>query len=327
MARRSLTLGVLWSLCIAFLLVWWFAVPRRVLVGGPVPVLSDDEVEALLDSPLGRRLTRAREKLEGLHHTLGPARAGDWLASHREPGQTFEEYLAVDPVTPKGARHKLYIQPLGEFTEAQRQVVTLTAEFLSLYFSLSVEILEDLPDSLVPQNRRRIGPLGVEQLRTGYIRDEILVPRLPEDAAAFIAFTACDLWPGPGWNFVFGEASYHDRVAVWSICRFGNPDRGEEEFSKVLLHAMKTGAHETGHMFTIFHCTAYECNMCGSDSLEEAARHPLWLCPECMAKVCWATGADPVARYRKLSAFCGQHGFTHEHEFYQKSIKTLTEEE
>jgi archaemetzincin len=327
MTRRSLTLGILWGLCIVFLLVWWFAVPRRALVGGPVPVLGEEEVEELLDSPAGRSLSAAIENLRPLHTELGPPGADDWLACYHEPGQTFEEYLAIDPVAPKGIRHKLYIQPLGEFTDTQREIVTLTAEFMALYFSLPVEVLEDLPDSLVPENRRRIGPLGVEQLRTGYIRDEILVPRLPEDAAAFIAFTACDLWPGPGWNFVFGEASYGDRVAVWSICRFGEPEKSEEEFRRVLLHAMKTGTHETGHMFTMFHCTAYECNMCGSNSLPEAARHPLWLCPECMAKICWATGADPVARFRKLSDFCKQHGFAGEHEFYEKSIEALTENE
>ena len=78
-------------------------------------------------------------------------------------------------------------------------------------------------------------------------------------------------------------------------------------------------------MFSMEHCIAYECNMCGSNHREESDRRPLALCPECLAKVCWATGADPVERFRKLSEFCGAHGLKDERRFYDKSIAVLTE--
>ena len=39
-----------------------------------------------------------------------------------------------------------------------------------------------------------------------------------------LAITAFDLWPGPGWNFVFGQASLTERVGVWSMARNGDPD-------------------------------------------------------------------------------------------------------
>ena len=38
---------------------------------------------------------------------------------------------------------------------------------------------------------------------------------LPKDAFAFVAFTSSDLWPGEGWNFVFGQASMEGRIGVW----------------------------------------------------------------------------------------------------------------
>ena len=56
---------------------------------------------------------------------VGP---GEWLAEHKEEGQTFEEYIAGRPVTPTGKRNIIYVQPLGEFTEAERKVVKLTAD-------------------------------------------------------------------------------------------------------------------------------------------------------------------------------------------------------
>ena len=76
----------------------------------------------------------------------------------------------------------------------------------------------------------------------------------------------------------------------------------------------------------MLHCTAYECNMCGSNSLTESDRQPSALCPECLAKVCWATKSDPVERYRKLLAFCRKHGLDDEAKFYGKSIEALETE-
>jgi archaemetzincin len=90
---------------------------------------------------------------------------------------------------------------------------------------------------------------------------------------------------------------------------------------------MKTGTHELGHMFTILHCIEYECNMCGSNSLTESDRRPVWLCPQCVCKVCWATGTNMVARYKALAKFCEANGFTREKQFYEKSARELTKNE
>ena len=74
-------------------------------------------------------------KLKPLHTELGAPGPSDWLAHHDEPGQTFAEYLASDPVTPTDARKVLYVQPLGTFTEKQRKVIDLSAEYMGLYFT------------------------------------------------------------------------------------------------------------------------------------------------------------------------------------------------
>jgi len=270
------------------------------------------------------RLTAAMAKLHPLHKRLGKPRPGDWLASHPEPGQTFREYLAARPITPRGKRHVIYIQPIGEFTPSQRKIITLTADFMGRYFSLPVKINDDLALALIPKRARRTHPSwGDKQILTGYVLEEVLKPRLPDDAAAFLALTTSDLWPGRGWNFVFGQASLRDRVGVWSIYRNGDPDEGEASFRLCLLRTIKTATHEVGHMFGMWHCTAYQCNMCGSNSRPESDRRPLACCPECVAKVCWATGADPIERYKKLAEFAKQHGLTPEERFYNKSLDAL----
>jgi len=269
-------------------------------------------------------LKKIIEKLRPLHVELDRPRPGDWLAEHDEPGQTFQEYLECHPVTPRGQRRVIYIQPLGNFTKTQRQVVNLTADFMGLYFNLPIKIKENLPLSIIPGSARRIHPYWrMEQILSTYVLDAVLIPRLPKDAAAYIAFTASDLWPGRGWNFVFGQASTRDRVGVWSIYRSGDPAESGAAFQLCLLRTMKTAVHETGHMFSMLHCTLYQCCMCGSNNREESDKRPVTLCPECLAKLCWATKADPGERYKKLTEFFEKNGFTKEAEFCKSSIKNL----
>ncbi|MCY3023191.1 MAG: archaemetzincin [Planctomycetota bacterium] len=162
-------------------------------------------------------------------------------------------------------------------------------------------------------------------MRTTYVLSGILKPRLQEDAAACIALTASDLYPEDSWNFVFGQASLYERVGVFSLARYGDPDLGKAEFNLCLLRTIKVATHETGHMFSMSHCILYECNMNGSNNLQESDAKPLALCPECQAKLCWATGADPVAQFKKLAAFCKAQGLTAEQAFYEKSLQALEE--
>jgi archaemetzincin len=182
-----------------------------------------------------------------------------------------------------------------------------------------------MPLSVIPESARRKHPtVGNDQILTTYVLNKVLKPALPRDAAASIALTATDLWPGEGWNFVFGQASLSDRVGVWSINRSGNPDDSDEAFRLCLLRAMKVATHETAHMFTIQHCTKYECNMCGSNSQRETDRRLVEVCPECVAKICWATGCDPAARFRKLAEFCREQKLETEQKFYEKSLEAVT---
>jgi len=263
-------------------------------------------------------------KLEPLHEPLREPGPSDWLANHKESGQTFQQYLTSKPVRPTRGRRTIYIQPLGPFTEKQREIIDLSAEFLRLYYNLPVKIQKDLALAVIPDKARRKHPSwAVDQILTTFVLNDVLRPRLPDDAAAYIAFTATDLWPGKGWNFVYGQASLQHRVGVWSINRNGDPEAGENEFRLCLRRTLKTAAHETGHMFSIKHCIAHECNMCGRNNRAESDRSPLYLCPQCVAKVCWATNTDIVERYQKLAKFCKDQRLDDEEEFYKKSIYLL----
>ena len=276
------------------------------------------------DKDFEELLNRQIKLLTPLHTPLGPPKFGDWLYHHDEQGQTFKEYIHCKPNIPKGYNNIIYIQPIGEFSEMQLQIITLTGEFMELFFNLPIQIKKEYSLSNIPPYTRRVHPhWGVPQVLTKFILHSILKPNLPKDAAAYIAFTAEDLWPGEGWNFVFGQASLIDPIGVWSIYRNGNPDGGQSEFNLCLLRTMKTGAHETGHIFSMEHCIKYNCLMNGSNSQEEKDRRPLMCCPECMAKIAWATNSNPVDRYKKLMTFCKKSGLGKEAEIYKKYLDIL----
>jgi archaemetzincin len=266
---------------------------------------------------------RSLRRLEPLHLPMPRPSPGDWLMEHPEGGQSFRQFLERHPSRPSASAHTIYVQPLGEFTPSQRRVVAKTTEYLEQYFGLPIRTLPDLPLSVVPADAFRQAKGGERQMHSGTLLREVLRPRMPVDAAALIAFTAVDLFPDPRWNFVFGEASLDDAVGVWSLARLGHPEAGDAGFRRCLLRTMKIAAHETGHMFGLFHCTAHLCNMNGSNSLVESDQAPLAPCPQCLAKVSWLTGRPPRATLAAIAAFASANGYAGEAAPMQADLKAL----
>jgi archaemetzincin len=245
----------------------------------------------------------------------------EWLSSFPEDGQTFEQYINGNPTIPTDKRGTIYIQPIGRFDQKQEQVIGATAEYMEDFFGLPVKLLPGMrfKEPLSLKNYRSNKLLRHRQIRTGYILDEILFPALPEDAAAFIAFTNEDLYPDEYMNFVFGQASLANRVGVWSLYWL-NAKADDQTF---LRRTLKIAVHETGHMFSIAHCTKYECVMSGSNHLKETDSRPIDACPECMAKICWMAGIKPLKRYSRLESFAARHGLIKEEEEFTRKAAAV----
>lgn len=270
------------------------------------------------------RLLTAREKLRPLHERPEPPKPGEWRHEHRENGQTFEEYVHGNPTLPIGARRTLVIQPIGVFDSEREKILTMTIDYMGRYFNLQTRREPPLSIDVIPAKARRTHPKwGDKQLHSAWILNELLKPKLPADAAALIAFTTSDLFPEERWNYVFGEADLKARVGVWSVYRHGDPSENKAAFLLALRRAIKVAIHETGHMFSLEHCTAYRCVQAGVNHLEEEDRAPLWLCPECVTKIVWATQNEPELRYEKLLAFCRDAGLDAEERFFARSLTTL----
>ncbi len=271
------------------------------------------------EDPL-RSIREAGGRIAPLHRRKTPPQPGEWLDTHPEPGQTFDEYLATNPNRPTTERTTLYLQPLGRFNPAEARLLDATAELLGRFYGLPVKTLRTIGLDVVPARARRVHPeWGDRQILTSFVLD-LLRSRRPRDAVAVLALTTSDLWPGQGWNFVYGQASLSDRVGVWSLYRNGDP---ATEYPTCLRRTLKTAVHETGHMLGIWHCTAFECGMNGSNHRAEADSRPLAFCPECAMKVWWACRLDPARRYERLAAFAEVHGLDGEERFWHASLDAL----
>jgi Peptidase family M54 len=119
-----------------------------------------------------------------------------------------------------------------------------------------------------------------------------------------------DLYPDPAWNFVFGQASPHDRVGVCSFARYLPGEAGAAAGLLLLRRSCKVLAHETAHLLGIAHCVFYSCLMNGSSHLAESDVRPLHPCPVDLRKLQDSIRFDVVARYQRLRTVAGDVGFT-----------------
>jgi archaemetzincin len=288
------------------------------------PPLKTEKTRAMVTTPTDSEIRTAADAIQPFHSKIDKPGPHDWLANHKEAGQSFAQYQQRHKQRICNRYQTMYIQPLGEFTETQKKLLAETTDFMGRFYGMPVKTLSTVSLDQVPEKARRARTEdAAPQILTHYLLDDVLKARRPNDAVAVLGLIASDLWPGEGWNFVFGQASLTERVGVWSIHRFGDPDASEEDYKRCLLRTLKVAVHETGHMLGIDHCTAYQCCMNGSNHLAESDRQPLEFCPECQSKLWWTCGVAPVPRCRNLLEFAESHGLEAEAEYWRKAMGKL----
>ena len=73
-------------------------------------------------------------KIEPFFKPMGKPGPYDWLASHVEVGQTFEEYINSNPTLPTEERKTIYVLPLGKFTQKEKEIIDITARYLEVFY-------------------------------------------------------------------------------------------------------------------------------------------------------------------------------------------------
>lgn len=311
----------------------------------PIPIAryqgSQDELFEVINKEIDRT--------QPLDKKLGTPKKGSWRAygeTHGEVNQVLGEYDGFVPRPP--IDYSLEILPLGKFSPAHKKIVSITADFLKVVHNIPNEVnakvgsLQGLKDQFfqselgsptkkyyqneIHKNYPRVRDKSI-QYRSDLILD--FIGHGEKRGEMKIVLTTEDLFSPSMSNFVFGSAS-PDR-GVWSLARFGDPEKNEKSFEKVLLRTMKISAHEMGHMLGIPHCTDYECNMGGYMNMEELDDRSLLFCAQDSAKISFATHTSMKAYYENLlryfETFNERYGlhldFSYEIEGVKKRIGAL----
>lgn len=255
---------------------------------------------------------------------------GDWLAEHPESGQSFDGFVRSRPNKPDAHRNKIYLQPLGDFLKERSPSVETLREYTAAYFDMNVEMLSPMAVSDYKVTIRTNPITGNHQILTSDVL-ALLQKNFPTDAFCVLAITMEDLYPDPTWNFVFGQASPHERIGVFSFARYDPAFYGEKrgkDYQEILLRrSCRVLVHEMAHMFSLEHCIFFQCVLNGSNHFQESDSRPLTLCPVCLRKLQLSIGFDVVDRYGSLLRMYRKISFDNEARWVAKRLRSISADE
>jgi len=146
----------------------------------------------------------------------------------------------------------------------------------------------------------------------------------PKDAYAIIAITTVDLYPRPSWNFVYGQANWAWGTSIYSFARLGPKFEDQSMAHTWFRRQIWTLVHELTHLFTVKHCTFYECTMNGAMTPSEQLRHTnSILCPVCIKKLKRTIGFDVLERFQALEKVATELGLDEEAKQYRNIMKIM----
>ncbi len=251
---------------------------------------------------------------------LPKPKEGEWLYDHPEQGQNLASYINSSPLSKTEQRNIIYLKPYGEFSKHEQKVLAYTADYLEAIYQTKTTLLEISADDIIPDTARRVRADGNEQLLAPHFIDNVLKKNIPEDGIVLMAITAKDLYPKKEWNFVFGLASYHERIGVSSMKRLYRAAIDSLNYGSCLNRLIKIASHEIGHMFTLKHCIYAFCTMNGSNSLEETDVQPNRLCSECLKKINTNFKFDNQKRLKSLQEYFYLHRMMKDYNTITKDV-------
>lgn len=261
-----------------------------------------------------------------LFKPLGRPGPHDWLSTHVEMGQTFDQFcLPGCAFAPTIERSKIYIVTIGP-PSLFPVSMELLSHLISFFFFLKVQIIPYIPLERVPRRSRVNAASRKRQLDATSVL-QFMQTNVPSDAFCTIAVTTEDIYlPGKA-EYLFGAVATVGRVGLCSIARFDPRFYGHKrpkDFKATVFKRLSgLMLHETCHLFGLKHCIYFECLMNGSNCVKENDARPLHLCPVCMRKLYHCVGFEPIVRFQELRLFFGYIGFYAEAKWLDVCLRYL----
>ena len=286
----------------------------RIRAIGNTSKLPDDSLKKILKTA------------ENFHNPIYAPEKEDWLSEQEEYGQTFNQFLSDRYNIIAMNRNIIYINPLQDMPQEFLNNILLYCQ--SFFYPMEVK-LTNLVSLKSLKVKSRINQYSK---KIQYHADQILSRTekyVPNDAHCVIFILFDDLYPENSWNYVFGLASYEQRVGVFSFARFSSSFESKNEpiiFDNYLLYcSCSTLTHEICHTFGLDHCIYYTCLMNGCNSMEESKKQPLYECPICLRKLQYSIGFEPLERYKKMENITKKFGgcFDAASKWYENRINSI----
>ena len=286
----------------------------RIRAIGNISKLPDDSLKKVLKTA------------ENFHNPIYVPEEDDWLSTQKEDGQTFNKFLSDRYNIMAINRNIIYINPLQEMPKQFLNNLLLYCQ--SFFYPMQVKLI-NLVSLQSIKIKSRINQYSKKiQYHAGQIISKT-VKYVPNDAHCLIFILLDDLYPESSWNYVFGLATYDERVGVFSFARFSSSFENKNEtinFDNYLLYcSCSTLTHEICHTFGIDHCIYYTCLMNGCNNMDEAKKQPLYECPICLRKLQYSIGFDVLERYKKMLNVTKMFGgnFNSASKWYENRIKSI----
>lgn len=224
----------------------------------------------------------------------------EWLARNNEAPQTFNDFIKLNK---PNELKIIYLVKIGDFDNISLDIL---CEYAQIFFGLTFKVLSSViltQDQLDECDVRAHN--NTQQLLTTSIYENILLPIKPDDAMCIVGITNYDLYPESLWNYVFGQVDINLKCGIFSFYQYLNNDQNKMLNNKLLLRrTCQLMVHEIFHLFGVDHCQYFQCVMMGSNSLNEADKQPLELCPVCLHKLIhMVPNYDIIDRYQRLHKF------------------------
>ena len=270
----------------------------------PPPDLYRPQVDVEADPDAFYAPTYYRER--GL-----PANAGGFDAEKRAWIKPFREFAAGGPLRPTYSRHTVALLPLGDVDERAGKRIALVREFLSAYLALPARVLPAEP--LVGRPARAVDVKGkaVRQCEANHLLRHMVASRRSADVFVCVGLSTADLYAADlDWPSVAHLAATGEGIAVCSLARtfaefFGRESKPEGAYRERRL-TFGMAADAACRAVGLTPCRKYYCVM--NQARETSTREPPHLCPDCLCKLRWALGFDPIARYDALRTFYRKAG-------------------
>jgi archaemetzincin len=233
----------------------------------------------------------------------------------------------------------IYIQPFGDFNDRfpRSPNLDIISAFSHIFFpECPTEILPSINFDNKMETR-----INQYTNQPQYLVSDLIVhlkkmqrKRKTRQELFSIGVTTVDIYPSPQWNFVYGEASIDEGIAIYSFARLdplfphsSQKPCTDEERILILKRAVNTYLHETMHLFGLKHCIYYLCLMNGTNCENEMDRQLLYLCPICLRKmyiVFRKQNYDIINMYQNLLELSKKIGFKEEINWYENRLKILS---